>query len=217
MAICPARCGGFWVAPARVRVCRAPAPGVALAPSFPPGLRLAGHGRGDRLDRAHRVRAAGRAADEQYRFARHLDIGVRTVADWHDDPELRPRPANLPQPAWQCRPRADCGGHRERPHEGLPGRIEPDALIARRRRDPRRSRAHRARQMARMGTVRLPDRKAPEMARTRRVRMDRTPGRITRKETAHARISGRGPLALGSCLPPVAVGSPNPARPGVGG
>jgi hypothetical protein len=25
-------------------------------------------------------------------FARHLDIGVRTVADWHDDPELRPRP-----------------------------------------------------------------------------------------------------------------------------
>jgi hypothetical protein len=25
-------------------------------------------------------------------FARHLDIGLRTVADWHDDPELRPRP-----------------------------------------------------------------------------------------------------------------------------
>jgi hypothetical protein len=25
-------------------------------------------------------------------FARHLDIGVRTVADWHDDPNLRPRP-----------------------------------------------------------------------------------------------------------------------------
>jgi hypothetical protein len=25
-------------------------------------------------------------------FARHLDIGVRTVADWHDDPELTPRP-----------------------------------------------------------------------------------------------------------------------------
>jgi len=25
-------------------------------------------------------------------FARHLDIGVRTVADWHDDPGLTPRP-----------------------------------------------------------------------------------------------------------------------------
>jgi len=25
-------------------------------------------------------------------FAGHLDVGVRTVADWHDDPELRPRP-----------------------------------------------------------------------------------------------------------------------------
>ena len=25
-------------------------------------------------------------------FAAHLDIGVRTVADWHQKPELRPRP-----------------------------------------------------------------------------------------------------------------------------
>jgi hypothetical protein len=25
-------------------------------------------------------------------FARHLDIGLRTVQDWHDDPELKPRP-----------------------------------------------------------------------------------------------------------------------------
>ena len=25
-------------------------------------------------------------------FARHLDIGLRTVADWHDDPNLKPRP-----------------------------------------------------------------------------------------------------------------------------
>jgi hypothetical protein len=25
-------------------------------------------------------------------FARHLDIGVRTVADWHNDPGIRPRP-----------------------------------------------------------------------------------------------------------------------------
>jgi hypothetical protein len=27
-------------------------------------------------------------------FARHLDIGVRTVADWHDNPGLKPRPDN---------------------------------------------------------------------------------------------------------------------------
>jgi len=27
-------------------------------------------------------------------FAGHLDIGVRTVADWHNDPDLRPRPDN---------------------------------------------------------------------------------------------------------------------------
>lgn len=27
-------------------------------------------------------------------FARHLDVGVRTVADWHKDPALRPRPEN---------------------------------------------------------------------------------------------------------------------------
>ena len=27
-------------------------------------------------------------------FARHLDIGVRTVADWHDNPSLKPRPDN---------------------------------------------------------------------------------------------------------------------------
>jgi hypothetical protein len=25
-------------------------------------------------------------------FAKHLDIGLRTVADWHDDPNLKPRP-----------------------------------------------------------------------------------------------------------------------------
>ena len=25
-------------------------------------------------------------------FARHLDIGLRTVQDWHDDPDLKPRP-----------------------------------------------------------------------------------------------------------------------------
>jgi hypothetical protein len=25
-------------------------------------------------------------------FARHLDIGLRTVQEWHDDPNLKPRP-----------------------------------------------------------------------------------------------------------------------------
>ena len=43
--------------------------------------------------------------------------------------------------------------------------------------DPR---AHRPRQMAGMGTTRLQDRQAPAMERTRRVRLDRPPGRMTK-------------------------------------
>ena len=58
-------------------------------------------------------------------------------------------------------------------------RFQPAPIVARRRRNSRHSRANRPRQMERMGIARIQDRKAPAMERARRIRVDRTPVRIT--------------------------------------
>ena len=93
MAVMPRRgAAGHWVAPARVRVRRAPAPGAALRGRFRLvcGRRAMGVVTGWTGRTACALQAALRMSNVD--FARHLDIGVRTVADWHDDPKLRPRP-----------------------------------------------------------------------------------------------------------------------------
>ena len=60
-------------------------------------------------------------------------------------------------------------------------RFQPTPIVARCRRNPRSSRANRPRQMERMGTTGLQNRKASTMERTRRIRVDRASGSITHR------------------------------------
>jgi hypothetical protein len=82
------------------------------------------------------------------------------------------------------------------PQERHARRFQPHAIRTRRSRNTRNPRTHRPRQMAGMGTPRLPHRKTPTMERTRRPRMDKPASRVTRKIRPSPWIIGRGSLRL---------------------
>ena len=95
-----------------------------------------------------------------------------TCACTHPAPGHSPRPRGAADTPDRRRPatrRTACSAPKRNTRW-----FQPTPVVARRRRNPRHSRANRPRQMERMGIAGLQNRKAPTMERARRIRMDRT-------------------------------------------